>query len=475
MNRRRRHRRQGFTLIELLVVISIIGILVGLLLPAVQSAREAGRRAQCQSNMKNVVLAITGYTTTKNVYPPAGVFGEDNAGVFSSTPPAFLTNPALGAIASWTYGVGTGTDGTPMYSWVVPILPYLDSQELYDQWSMYATTSSGLPATVSYLDQGSNNPGGLANLAPGQAANFIISNNSIGVLKCPDDVTVQANQGNLSYVVNAGFALYHANPVGWVPSLTDGGASTTGPNVWAYPTGNYFATIGVTQKLGVMFFQSALPQGIQTRIPWNVNSSLASVADGSSNTILLSENVLAGVSTGTQYSLGNQTNWACPFPTFCHVHRPHQCLRLACAGHIARLHGGRNRYHAGSQRHDGSRRTGLGLCQQGRRDSRSLEYRRRPLADHRGRLPILQQRPSRRLQHGLLRRRRKVYQQHRRRHRLRQDDHLGRQQAAVLRQTDASQPRFVHQLIDRSVLPLASWLTAGIGFPAAFAGARACA
>ena len=60
------------------MVISIIGILVGLLLPAINSAREAGRRAQCQSNMHNVVLAILGYVTTKNVFPPAGVFGEDH-------------------------------------------------------------------------------------------------------------------------------------------------------------------------------------------------------------------------------------------------------------------------------------------------------------------------------------------------------------------------------------------------------------
>jgi prepilin-type processing-associated H-X9-DG protein len=171
---------------------------------------------------------------------------------------------------------------------------------------------------VSYLDQGSANPGGLANLAPGQAANFIIGNTSIGVLKCPDDITVQTNQGNLSYVVNGGFALYHAFPVGWVPSITDGAGTTTGANTWAFATGGASAAaeIGVTQKLGVMFFQSVLPQGNQARIPWNVNSSLASVADGTSNTILLSENVLTGVSTGTPYSFGHQTNWACPFPTF---------------------------------------------------------------------------------------------------------------------------------------------------------------
>ena len=56
-----RRRRRGFTLIELLVVISIIGILVGLLLPAISSAREAGRRTQCQSNMHNVSLGILGY------------------------------------------------------------------------------------------------------------------------------------------------------------------------------------------------------------------------------------------------------------------------------------------------------------------------------------------------------------------------------------------------------------------------------
>ncbi|QDV75209.1 putative major pilin subunit [Planctomycetes bacterium K2D] len=121
MESQSRWNHRGFTLVELLVVIAIIGILVALLLPAVQSAREAARRSQCQSNLKNDALAVINYVDVADEYP-IGVRGG---------------NPQYGRVvpgeeAAENGGPSTGFCDRGM-GWIPYTLPYLEEQALYDR------------------------------------------------------------------------------------------------------------------------------------------------------------------------------------------------------------------------------------------------------------------------------------------------------------------------------------------------------
>src|SRR5438128_5923880 len=87
MNFHPRSSRRGFTLVELLVVIAIIGVLVALLLPAVQSAREASRRTKCLNNLKQFGIAMHNFESVHNRFPSAGWFEWCNA-IPAAKPPS---------------------------------------------------------------------------------------------------------------------------------------------------------------------------------------------------------------------------------------------------------------------------------------------------------------------------------------------------------------------------------------------------
>ncbi|WP_165249502.1 DUF1559 domain-containing protein [Paludisphaera soli] len=101
--------RRGFTLIELLTVLAVVGLLVALLLPAVQAAREAARRAQCGSNLRQIGLAIHGYHDAWQVLPPGYLAS-------SPRPTRAATGPELG----------------PGWGWGMLVLPFAEQRPVYD-------------------------------------------------------------------------------------------------------------------------------------------------------------------------------------------------------------------------------------------------------------------------------------------------------------------------------------------------------
>ena len=133
-------RRCGFTLIELLVVIAIIALLIGLLLPAVQQARESASRANCASNLHQIGLAAIHYSEVTGFLPPS----RDLFSYPGEVPELLVPNDDE-----------PDGDETTVATWAVYILPYVEQESLYNLWNLnpFSPLPAGVPYARPYTNQ----------------------------------------------------------------------------------------------------------------------------------------------------------------------------------------------------------------------------------------------------------------------------------------------------------------------------------
>jgi prepilin-type N-terminal cleavage/methylation domain-containing protein len=212
MVRDRRRSGPGFTLVELLVVIAIIGILVALLLPAIQAAREAARRSQCQNNMKNLGLSLLNFEHSKKKYPYAVQTEQEDV-------------PGAGK----SQLIQFAQSGKALYAnWAIQVLPYLEEQPLYDSFALERSSGRKIPLTLNTIPTAILPSGKAAN------ANFVGRNTELQVMLCPSDggkgnfydgTGTPANSGGQwargNYVYNAGLSMILSNEGAWNKTAAD--------------------------------------------------------------------------------------------------------------------------------------------------------------------------------------------------------------------------------------------------------------
>ncbi|HVA46123.1 MAG TPA: DUF1559 domain-containing protein [Pirellulales bacterium] len=245
-------RRLGFTLVELLVVIAIIGILVALLLPAVQAARESSRRSKCSNNLKQIGIAAQHYHDAIGYFPPAGL----NYGAVYGAPVVAYKNIM-------------NTSG------FVLLLPYMELLTYYDRFNKNVAACSS-----TYTGGGPGTPGpytiaGAPALNPTTSGNDLIMSSLIAVLMCPSDDGVKQVATGAAYGITSSDTLQGAK--------TSYEFSTKPSDEYNYP--NCWQTWYNTQTTA-----NGQPYLIYRALfGMNSNSSTAHVLDGTTSTVAFIE------------------------------------------------------------------------------------------------------------------------------------------------------------------------------------------
>ncbi len=262
---KRSAKRRGFTLVELLVVIAIIGTLVGLLLPAVQSAREAANRSSCTNKLKQLALGLHNCHDVRKSFP------------------AGIDRYAMQAIA------GSAAPATSGFSWIVHTLPFLEETNLYNNISTttnrFTKNKTAVPALTT---GGTSSPFHLSLLSSGTTGNHIATV-SLSGLVCPSfsgSPTAQAAGastgpgtsfgtqnpttlvgGNVALTNYKGMAGTHASGTTTPPGPVENGAMQ-----FRSPKASTTAALELSNDTGPLF-----------------GLNMASMSDGTSKTILLGE------------------------------------------------------------------------------------------------------------------------------------------------------------------------------------------
>lgn len=235
-----RKRRSGFTLVELLVVVAIIGVLVGLLLPAVQKAREAANRARCQNHLRQLALAALNFESTYKGLPRAGEH-----------------------IVRWTDGVEYKTQD--FQSPLLMLLPYVEQGDLFQQYNIQRR----------YND-------------PASPTNQTVANTVVNIFLCPTNPLSGDRSGGRD---SLGFGANDYTTCPYVQQ-TSGGVTTYLPTAMtgqSYPVSLYSMGTGDGTVSSSKRLQLDTSLGSIDAM-WGL-PKIADIGDGTSNSILMYEDV----------------------------------------------------------------------------------------------------------------------------------------------------------------------------------------